>query len=134
MQPNTITVPVDTLNDGTAIINEVYSRFEEFLNRSKYIGENHSLAMRDEVTLYRTLPKQAGNSKGIAKSAVKMTLDVTVPGVDPATSVTAPFIIEISAAIPVGTPVDVTKRGRQRAIGFVDQDAIMSPLNDQLMV
>jgi hypothetical protein len=134
MQPNTISLDVDTLNDTAAVVTEVYTRFEEYLNRSKYIGENHSLASRDELTLYRTFPKQAGNFKGVGKSAVKFAVDITVPGVDASTTLTSPIIMEISFSVPVGAlPADVLL-ARQRGLALLDLDSVMAPLNDGLMV
>lgn len=134
MQPNTITLSVDTLNDAAAIVDETLTRFEEYLNRSKYIGENHSLSSRDELTLYRTFPKQAGNFKGVGKSAAKFAFDVSVPGVDATTTLTSPIIMEISFSVPVGTtPADVLLM-RQRGLALLDLDAVMAPLNDGLMV
>ena len=134
MQPNQISLSVDTLNDGAAIETQNYDRFEEFLNRSKYVGENHTLAMRDELTLYRTFPKQAGNLRGVQKSAVKFTFDVLVPGVDGTTMLVQPLIIEVSAAIPVGVTDVITRLCRQRAVSLLDLDSVMDPLNNKLMV
>jgi hypothetical protein len=134
MQPNTISVNVDTLNDGTTIVEEDYTRYEEYQNRSVYIGENHSLSARDMLNLYRTFPKANGNSKGVAKSAVKLTLDVDVPGIDGIATLTVPFIIDISFSIPVGASSAAILRARQRALALLDSDVIMTALNEQLMV
>jgi hypothetical protein len=134
MQPNTITIPVDTLNDGSAVVDESWVRFEEFLNRTKYVGEGHSMSNREELTIYRTFPKQAGNFKGVGKSAAKFAMDVQVPGVDGTTTLTAPIIVEISFSIPVGAAPSDVLMARQRSLGLVDQDAIMDDLNNRLMV
>jgi hypothetical protein len=134
MQPNEIDLQVDTLNDGGTIVQETYTRFEEFLNRSKYVGDSHTMSSRDELTLYRTFPKQAGNFKGVGKSAAKFAIDVSVPGVDETTSLTAPIIMEISFSIPVGaTPASILL-ARQRGLALLDLDSVMNPLNEKLMV
>lgn len=134
MQPNIINISVDTLNDTLAIVSEPYERVEAFLNRSKYEGENHTLAARDEVTLYRTYPKQSGNFLGVGKSAVKFTLDVSVPGVDATTDVKSAVIAEVSFSVPVGVDPATTLLIRQRIMGLLDLDAVMAPLNDRLIV
>lgn len=134
MQPNEITLPVDEENDGVGLVNHVFTRFEEHLNRAVYIGPNHSLSARNTLTAYRTLPKISGNFKGVAKSAAKFSADITVPGVDSETTITAPIIVELSFSIPVGATPAQTKLHRQKALALLDLDAVMAPLNDQLMV
>lgn len=134
MQPNEITLSVDTLNDTTTIVPVTFTRFEEFLNRSRYIGELHTMQSRDELSLYRTFPKQAGNFKGVGKSAAKFALDVQVPGVDASTTLTAPIIMEISFSIPVGTADADVLYMRQCGLALIDSDAIMTSLNSKLMV
>lgn len=132
MQPNTITLPVDLLNTGVNT-NQVFTRFEEYQNRSVYIGVDHTLTSRNTLSLYRTMPKVSGNFKGTAKSAVKFSLDVSVPGVD-TTSIVAPLIVEVSFSVPVGAASAVTLIARQKALALLDQDSIMAALNDLLMI
>lgn len=132
MQPNELTLAVDLENTGTTT-NEVFSRFEEYLNRATYVGEGHSLLARNTLSLYRTLPKVSGNFRGTAKTAVKFSRDVTVPGVD-GTSVTAPQIIEISFSNPVGVTPAQTLEHRQRGVALLDRDDVMADLNDLLMI
>lgn len=133
MQPNEITLAVDVLNNGTTE-NQTYARFEEFLNRSIYIGSDHSLCLRNTLGLYRTLPKQSGNFKGVAKSSFKFSQDVVVDGVDGVSSITSPLILEVSFSVPVGaTAADVLEL-RQRALALIDADTVMTPLNLTLMV
>lgn len=132
MQPNSITLPVDELNNGTPV-NEVLTRFEEFLNRSVYIGATHSMSAKDSLTLYRTFPKPSGNFKGVSKTAVKFSRDYVVTGID-GLNITAPVIIEVSFSIPVGVVTADVLLNRQRAIALLDLDTVMTPLNDQLMI
>lgn len=132
MQPNTITVAVDYLNNASTT-NEVYTRFEENLNRSQYIGAAHSLSAKDTCTLYRTSPKIAGNFKGVSKTAFKFSKDVVVTGVD-GENVSSAVIVEVSFSIPVGLTAAQTMVIRQRALALLDLDAVMAPLNDQLMI
>lgn len=133
MQPDSITLPVDTLNNGTTQ-NETYTRFEEFQNRATYIGSSHSPDHRDTLSLYRSFPTKTGNFKGVSKTSVKFSKDYTIVGVDSSTTLTAPIIIEISVAAPVGITTDALKTARQRAIALLDLDSVMEPLNSQLMV
>lgn len=134
MQPNQITLAVDELND-TNTVNHVYDRYEEYLNRSVYIEDSmHSMAARDSLALYRTFPKVNGNFKGVQKTSFKFTKDILVDGVDGVSSLTSPVILEVSFSLPVGCTPAVALIARQKAIALLDTDALMAPLNDQLVV
>jgi hypothetical protein len=136
MQSNTITLSVDVDNDGgsTAAVDKVFTRFDEYQNRSEYISGDHSLAARDKLSLYRTLPKTAGNFKGVAKSAVKFTQDYSVEGVDSTTTNVAPGIVDINFSFPVGMTPAQTLEMRMRAVALLLDDDVMAPLCDTLMV
>lgn len=133
MQPNTINLVVDPLNNGTTET-QAFERYEEYQNRSSYIGDGHTPDNRNALAMYRTFPTRTGNFKGVAKSSVKFTKDVAVPGVDGVASITAPIIIEVSYSVPVGTTTADLVEARQRAIALQDLDTIMNALNIQLMV
>jgi hypothetical protein len=134
MQPNEITLMVDTTGDGSAIVSETLTRFEEFANRSKYIGEGHAIGMRDELSLYRTFPKQSGNLRGVAKSAVKTTKDIGVPGVDSSTTITQPMILDLSASVPVGATDEEIVYMCQRGAAILALELIQQGLVKKLMV
>ena len=134
MQPNTITLSVDEENDGVGPVNHVYSRHEEYQNRSVYISGSHTLVAKDSLSLYRTFPKVAGNFKGVAKSSMKFSKDVTVFGVDGVSQLTAPIIVEVSFSIPVGATSAAILIARQRALALLDLDSVMAPLNEKLVV
>lgn len=134
MQLDVITLSVDEENDGVGPVNHVYNRFEEHLNRSTYIGENHTLMSRNTLSLYRTSPKPSGNFKGVAKTSFKFTKDYVVPGVDESTNITAPVIVDVGFSIPVGVTATESKLRRQVALALLDLDSVMAPLNDQLMI
>lgn len=133
MQPNTITLTVDPLNNGTTEQQD-YVRYEEAANRSTYIGEDHLPDARNTLAVYRTFPTKTGNFKGVAKSSAKFTQDVVVPGVDGVSQLTAPIIVEVSFSIPVGATAADVKLARQRVVALCDADSIMDALNIQLMV
>lgn len=134
MQPNVITLAVDEQNDGVGPVDHVFTRFEEYLNRALYVGANHSLAARDTLGLYRTAPKVSGNFRGVAKTAVKFSKDITVLGVDGVANIVAPIIIEVSFSVPVGALSADVLIMRQRQVALLDQDTIMGPLNELLMI
>jgi hypothetical protein len=136
MQSNEITLVVDELNDGdtTADSTEVWTRFEEYQNRSTYIRADHSLDARRTLSLYRSFPKVNGNFKGVSKTSLKFTTDTSVDGVDGVTSLTAPIIVEVNFSIPVGATAAEVLIVRQRALALLDLDAVMDPLNNQLMI
>lgn len=136
MQDNTIAIDVNTDNDDgtTAAVSAVYARFEEYLNRSVYIHQNHTLAMRDQLSLYRTLPKTSGNFRGTAKSAVKFTKDFLVAGTDTETMLVAPAILEANFSLPIGLTPAQTLEMRMRLAAMILFDTVMVSLNDQCMV
>jgi hypothetical protein len=133
MLANDITLAVDLLNTGVTT-DEVFSCHERHLNRSVYIGEEHSPASRDNLGFYRTFPKTSGNFKGTCKSALKFTKDFEVEGVDSTTTVTAPAIMEVSFSLPVGLTEAQMLVIRQRAIALLDDDTVMDDLNRLQMV
>lgn len=134
MQPNTITLAVDEENDGVGLVNHVYTRFDEFQNRSVYISDDHTLDAKDTLGLYRTLPKSSGNFRGAAKNAIKFSKEVSVLGADGVANIKAPIIIEVSASIPVGATAADVLIARQRALALLDRDDIMVPLMSQQMI
>ena len=85
MQPNTITLAVDLLNTG-ATTDQIFTRQEEYLNRSVYISPTHSVSAKDTLSLYRTPIKPSGNFPGVAKVSAKFSTDYSIPGVDTETT------------------------------------------------
>lgn len=133
MQPNAITLPVDPLNNGT-VVNEEYTRYEEYLNRSVYIGAGHTPDARNTIAMYRTFPTKSGNFKGVSKSSIKLTKDFSVSGVDGSTTLSSPLIVEVNFSVPVGVTSAQVKACRQRLIAILDSDTVCDPLNIQLMI
>jgi len=133
MQPNTITLQVDELNNAT-LVDNVYTRFEEFQNRASYISGDHSMSAKDTLGLYRTFPKPSGNFRGVIKTSVKFSKDLAVTGVDGVSTLTAPVIVELSFSVPVGATAADVLIARQRALAILDRDDIMVSLNEQAMV
>lgn len=133
MLDNSYTFAVDVANNGTTE-NQIFVRFEEYLNRSLYKGPDHTLVSRDVLGFYRTMPTKSGNFNGVAKSSFKLTTDTSVPGVDSTTSLTAPLIGEVNFSLPVGATAADMKILRQRLISILDNDTIMVKLTEQLEV
>lgn len=133
MQANQISLSVDVANDSTPVV-QAYDRYEEFQNRSVYIGANHLPEARNTFALYRTFPSKSGNFKGVSKSAIKFTQDVDVAGVDASTTLSAPIIAEVSFSVPVGATSAELIEIRQRVIAALDDDTFMDSLSIQLMV
>lgn len=133
MQPDQLTLSVDAANNGTPA-NQVYTRYEEFQNRSRYIGDGHTPGARNELGVYRSFPTKTGNFKGVGKTSVKLTQDCVVAGVDSTTSVTAPIILELSFSVPVGVVAAELVEMRQRLLALIDDDSFMDKLNIQLMI
>lgn len=133
MQPNVLSINVDYLNNGTTTP-ETFDRYEEYLNRSAYIGLNHTPDSRNTIGLYRSFPTKSGNFKGVSKSSVKLTKDVQVTGVDGVALLTSPIIVEVNFSVPVGVTAAELKKVRQRMISILDSDTVMDSLSIQLMV
>jgi hypothetical protein len=133
MQADQLTLSVDAANDANPA-NQVYTRYDEYQNRSTYIGADHTPDERNTLALYRTFPTKNGNFKGTAKSSVKFTQDVAVTGVDGVSSLTAPIILDLSFSVPVGAASADLVELRQRLLALIDSDSLMDSLNIQLMV
>lgn len=131
MLDNQITLPVDTLNNGTPS-NRVYKRMEEYTSRSVYKGPSHTLSLRDTMGFYRSPVNRSGNSLGVAKSAMKLTQDITIPGAD-GTNLIKPMIGDVLFSIPVGATPAQTLEFRQRMIAMIDH-AIAAQLVDELEI
>jgi hypothetical protein len=131
MLDNTLTLSVDTLNNDSPT-DEVYTRFDELLNRSVYHSEDHTYSVRDTLNFYRTLPKRAGNSLGVRKSAIKFTQDQEVTGVDSTTTFVQPALLDIAFNLPVGTTPAAAMLLRQRAIALLDDDTFIMSLTEDL--
>lgn len=132
MLDNSISLSVDVLNNGTTVP-RVYTRFDEYQNRTIYKGPSHTLSQRDTLGFYRTPVKNNGTDFGTAKSAVKLTQDIQVPGKIAATTVTKPIIGDASFSIPVGATAAQTLEFRQRLIAVIDH-ALAAQLVDQLEI
>lgn len=127
MLDNTITLPVDTLNNGTTT-NLSYTRYDEYLNRTGYISENHQPGERDTLTFYRTLAKSVGTFKGTRKTTAKFTRDFEVATTDGG-AIQAPAIVELNFSVPIGVSTADIVKIRQTAVALLDDDTLMDQLN-----
>lgn len=127
MQDNELTLSVDILNDGNPA-DQIFSRSEEYLNRTVYESADHTLVAPDTLTLYRTRAKTSGNFNGMAKTAAKLSKAVSVAGVDETTTVKAPIIQEVSSSVPVGATKAQVVAQCQRTIALLDDDAFVESL------
>lgn len=132
MLDNTITLPVDITNTGTTT-DRAYVRYSEFTDRSVYKGPAHTLSLRDTLGFYRTPVKANGSDNGVAKTAVKLTQDISVPGKAASTFVVKPLIADVAFSIPVGATAAQTLELRQRLIAVIDH-AISARLVDTLEI
>lgn len=131
MLDNEITLPVDVLNNGTTV-NKLYVRAEEYLNRTVYTGPAHNLVSRDTLGVYRTPVKKSGPDLGTAKSAIKLTEDITVLNAV-GENVSKPAIVNVDASLPVGITPAKALELRQRTIACLDH-AFAAQLMEKLQV
>lgn len=130
MQDNTITLPVDELNNAT-LVNHVYTRYDAISNRSWYNGPGHTELLRNQMSLFRSAAKPNGNFKGVRKTALKFTKDHTVLGVDGVSNLVAPAIADCGFSLPVGMTSAQKLLFRQTVIAGLDH-ALMNALQDNL--
>lgn len=133
MLDNTITLAVDHDRDATPT-NEAFTRFEENLNRSLYVGADHSVEERNTMTVTRSLPTVSGNFRGVKKTTLKFTQDYDVAGVDATTTLVAPIIANISFSIPVGATAAAAMHIRERLRAALDDQDLMTRLTESLEI
>lgn len=132
MQEAIITLPVDVVDNGT-LVNQVFSRQEEYLHRTLYIGAEHQPDMRNTLGIYRTPIKPTSGFKGVMRTSLKITKDVQV--LNPVgETITSPMIAELSFSVPVGTSaedrLELTQTigalalHREVIAGLIDQQSI----------
>lgn len=124
MLDNTITLSVDPENDGGPV-NQVFTRIEEYQNRSVYKGPNHSFVNRDTLSFYRTPPKKSGIFNGTLKTAQKFSTDITVATSDGGTTV-LPLIGQVDFSVPIGATAAQCMALRQRILAALDLDALQT--------
>lgn len=132
MQDNEITLAVDVAHNGT-LVNKVYTRMDQYMNRTVYTSDEHSFATLDTLTLYRTFPKASGNYPGQAKAALKFSKIALVPGID-GSNVFGPFIVEVSFSMPVGATTALQLEMRQRAVALLNRDDVLTNLCNKLEI
>lgn len=121
------------LTSPITLASEAFTRETYDLNRSVYHGASHTAAARHLLGFYRTYPKKTGNSYGVEKCSVKITIDHEVATVDGGTTV-APLICEVSFAMPVGV-TDVHKGAiRADMSNLMNQGTIVDAILEQLSV
>lgn len=128
-----ITLSVDVANNDVLVAQE-FTHFQNFGSRSAWQGANHTFTQRDELALYRTMPRPSDEFKGTRKTAFKFTVDVQVDHPDGVSKVTSPIILEVSASVPLGAEdaePGLLKEIRQRAIALLDDDALMDKVQLQ---
>lgn len=135
-----ITTPIeldvnDDNDDGTTpVLNESFTRWQtNGTTKSIYMHSAHNLSVRDLLTFYVTFPKTNGTFKGMAKSAFKFSKDVTVLN-NVGEEIIVPIIGQCNFSLPVGATAEQAMLIRQRMVAMLNDDAVMVPLMEQLMV
>lgn len=134
MLDNILTFAVDHDRDDTTT-DELYERDNEVTaNRTVYKGADHTLALRNTMTVGRNWPKASGNFPGVAKTSVKFTQDIEVAGVDTSTTIVAPDIAEASFSLPVGTTAAQAMHMRERLIAALNHQDFITRLTEGLTI
>jgi len=127
MLNNTITLQVDVLANAT-LVDAPFRRFQEFADRSLYVGDAHSSTTKDTLQFYRTAAKPQGKSRGVQKCAVKLTATQSVPSTINDETILADEIAFLQFNLPVGISPARKLELRQRLIAMLKDDAVMGPL------
>lgn len=115
-QPETITLDYDP---GTGTVTKTYGRFDASNSGyTVYTEANHTLLTRDEMRLYRTLPKKNGVYLGKSKTAVKITVDVPATDAE-GNDITDAIIIDCGGSIPVAAADAVIDDALARMADFL---------------
>jgi hypothetical protein len=108
----------------TGLTTQVFSEYDRTApNKAVYHGADHADSSRHKLEIYRTAPKRQGNSLGIRKSALKVTLDVTVPTADGAGTNVVPCLLEVSSNLPVGISDADRLRVLQETVDLIKGDS-----------
>lgn len=127
MQPDIITLAAGTAEEI------VFKRYSEYDSRTVYIAPDHSVAMKDILTLYRTEPKAVTNYFGAAKSAMKFSKDFTV-ALPTGGNGRAPLIVELSLSVPVGVTKTEALSMAQRVTSLLAADDVAADLISKLEI
>lgn len=134
MLPNSITLAVDTANNGTTA-NETWSRTSYGTNDSLYVGPlNNTGIIRDQLRFTRSYPQKSGNFAGYLVSTVKFVREIEVEGVNITTLEKRPITVELRVVVPAGATTAEVVEARQRMLALMDNDTIMTAANSQLDV
>jgi hypothetical protein len=103
MLPDSITLPVDVLDDAT-LVDYVYTRYRPAgADASIFVNTaTHDSGNRDEMKVGFKAGVRSGNYRGSDKTALKFTITTTPTGVD-GTDIDALKLASVETSIPVGT-------------------------------
>jgi hypothetical protein len=128
MQETTLTLAVDHDHDGTPT-NEVFTKIKQdtTAGRSVYKGADHTAAVRNLLSISAREAIPSGDFKGVAKSSLKFTQDLTVPNAV-GDDIVAPEIAEVTFSLPVGTTAASAMHLRERVIAALNSQAFIIAL------
>jgi len=136
MLDNTLSMPY--CNSANIVIvdpvAQSFTRITQSLNRTDYTRSYHTDAARKTLQFYRSPAKRNGESLGIAKSAMKQTIDVSVPNASGSGNIVLPYIIEVNFARPVGVSAADSLLIRRRFIAELSAEAFITRLVDALEI
>lgn len=128
MQANTLTLPVDTTNNGTTT-NRNYNRYREEPEKTEYRGPDHAGIVQDTLTITRKSPTRNGNFLGAYRTKAQFAQSYDVIGLDGTTQKGINATISIEVVAPLGLTDAQLKELRQRALALLDNDTVMDALN-----
>jgi len=132
MQADSLTLAVDTLNNGTTS-NQTFTAISRETNKSTYSRSDASSANRRDLAFLRKFPTRSGNFLGATKVTFKFTDTYSVQGVD-SNPLSTLLVGEVSFSIPVGVAAADAKEFRQRLLAVLDNDTVMDKLMNRAEV
>lgn len=132
----TLSINHDNDDGSTAELEKAYDLYEntEVHNRAVYTSSSHTPSARDQIALYRTPAKPAGNFAGQRKSAIRLTRDFSVSTLDATGTVKAPAIIGSNFSFPEGMTDAEELELRMTHIAMLQEEAVMYALTRNLRI
>lgn len=95
------------------------------VDRSLFLGADNTIGCKDIIQVYRTAPKRTATSNGAAKGALKMSREVSVPGVNSDITLLDLNIFNLDTRIPAGLTETEFKNALRSFISVVSNEALM---------
>jgi hypothetical protein len=129
MQPNTITLTVDPLNDDNPE-SRVVTLHDRVGDRNLYKHVDSDDISRDYVEMFRTAPKASGENRGTRKSLLRATVDFEVPNRSGTGEIVSPCVWGLTAPVVVGMTDNQVLEMRAKMVAFIMTDEFLALITE----